>query len=321
MKYRVLGNSGLEVSEIGFGAWGIGGAAGGHAAYGPTDDRESVRALHAALEYGVNFFDTSDLYGMGHSETIIGLAFKGTRNRVLIATKGGMSNSSGDQDFSPAYLHNSLERSLKRLGTDYIDLYQLHSPAIELLGKDHKLLPFLDSLIREGKVRAVGISARSPEEALIAVEQYGVRVVQVNLSLIDRRALENGLLARCRELGAGIVARTPLCFGFLTGRYSVEDIQDPSDHRSCWPKEQVERWSGAACLFGDAIHSGGGQTLGQKALRFCLSFPEVSSVIPGMLTADQVAENTKASELGSLTLDELAEVEQIYKGNIFFAGR
>ncbi len=321
MRYRALGNSGLDVSEIGFGAWGIGGAAGGHSAYGPTDDRESVRALHAALEFGVNFFDTSDLYGMGHSETIIGQAFTGVRNRVLIATKGGMRNAAGDQDFSPAYLQKSLEQSLKRLGTDYIDLYQLHSPAVDLLGKDEKLLPFLDSLIRKGKVRVVGISTRSPNEALIAIEQYGIRVVQVNLSLLDRRALENGLLARCSELGAGVVARTPLCFGFLTGRYSVKEVQDPLDHRSCWPKEQVERWSGAACLFGDAIHSGGVQTAAQKALRFCLSFPEVSSVIPGMLTVDQVVENKKASELGSLTSDELAQVEQIYKTNVFFAGR
>ncbi len=321
MNYRNLGNTGLEVSEIGFGAWGIGGGAGGHPAYGPTDDRESIRALRTALDVGVNFYDTSDLYGMGHSESIIGQAFHAVRDRVLIATKGGMVNAGGDQDFSPSYLGRSLEQSLRRLGTDYIDLYQLHSPAVELLEKDEKLLPFLDSLVRDGKVRVIGLSARSPQEALIAVGQHGIKVVQVNLNLIDRRAIESGLLARCAELGAGVVARTPLCFGFLTGRYSVEEVQDPSDHRSCWPKKQVERWSEAARMFGDVIQSGGLQTATQKALRFCLSFPEVSAVIPGMLTPEQVDENTRASELGSLTPDELAQVEQIYDSNLFFTGR
>lgn len=313
MRYRTLGKSGIVVSEIGFGAWGIGGAAGGHAAYGITNDNESLRALHAALDAGITLYDTSDLYGMGHSEQLIGQAFRQKRDQVVVATKGGMVNPSGEQNFSPAYLRAALEQSLKRLSSDYVDLYQLHSPALEDLEQTDAMRHFLDSLLQEGKIRVAGVSARSPQEALLLMEKFGFGSVQVNLNLLDWRAIECGLLQRCHELGVAVIARTPLCFGFLTGRYSSDDVTDPHDHRARWPREQVERWVSAAGFFADVIHSGGEQTSGQKALRFCLSFDEVSAVIPGMLTVDQVAENVQASSLGLLTSGELQELERIYR--------
>lgn len=315
MQYRSLGNTGIVISEIGFGAWGIGGGAGGHPAYGVTDDNESANALHAALDAGVTLYDTSDLYGMGHSEKLIGRTFRGMRERVVIATKGGMVNSAGDQDFSPAYLRAALEKSLSRLNSDYVDLYQLHSPPLEVLEQDDRLPRFFETLVQEGKVRAVGISARSPEDALVAVERLGICCVQVNLNLLDWRAIDCGLLRRCQEQGVAIIGRTPLCFGFLTGRYSVEDVNDPNDHRARWPRERLERWITAAGHFGEVIGSGGEQTAGQKALRFCLSFDGVAAVIPGMLTPAQVSENVQASQLGRLTLPELVEVERIYREN------
>jgi aryl-alcohol dehydrogenase-like predicted oxidoreductase len=321
LKYRNVGNSGLMVSEIGFGAWGIGGGAGGHIAYGNTDDTISLRSLHAALDAGVTLFDTSDLYGMGHSEELIGRAFQDRRDKVVIATKGGMKSPAGDQDFSSSHLRDALEKSLTRLATDHVDLYQLHSPPIGLLERDDRLLRLLDDLVQEGKVRFVGISARSPQDALTAVERFGILSVQVNLNLLDRRAVDCGLLQRCRELGAGVIARTPLCFGFLTGRYSVDDVSDPNDHRARWPREQLERWVYAAPLFGAVIKSGNEQSPGQKALRFCLSFPEVSSVIPGMLTPDQVAENCAASDFGSLTHEELVSVERVYSDYNFMKSK
>jgi aryl-alcohol dehydrogenase-like predicted oxidoreductase len=313
MKYRELGNSGIAVSEIGFGAWGIGGSAGGHAAYGITDDKESLRALHAALDAGITLYDTSDLYGMGHSEQLIGQAFRQKRDQVVIATKGGMVNPAGEQDFSPDYLRGALERSLVRLSSDYVDLYQLHSPPAEELDQIATLQHFLDSLVTEGKARMTGVSARSPQEALLLIERFGFRSVQVNLNLLDWRAVDCGLLQRCRALGIAVIARTPLCFGFLTGRYTCDDVTDPHDHRARWPREQVERWVAAAGLYAAVIHSGGEQTAGQKALRFCLSFDEISAVIPGMLTAEQVQENTLASSLGALTPEELFQVERIYR--------
>lgn len=311
MKYRPLGKTGLTVSEIGFGAWGIGGGAGGHAAYGPTDDTETIRALHAALDAGVTLYDTSDLYGMGHSEELIGRAFRSHRDRVVIATKGGMMSSAGEQNFSPAYLRNALEKSLTRLACEYLDLYQLHSPPIELLEQD-SLLRFLQDLVQEGKVRVVGISARSPQEALLAVEHYGFLAVQANLNLLDWRAVDCGLLQRCGEMGAGLIARTPLCFGFLTGRYTIDDIKGPGDHRSRFPVERLEQWILAARQMDQAL-CGADQSAVHKALRFCLSFSEVAAVIPGMLNREHVAENVQASQLGQLAADELAAVEQIYR--------
>lgn len=313
MKYRELGNSGITVSEIGFGAWGIGGSAGGHAAYGITDDTVSIQALHAALDAGITLYDTSDLYGMGHSELLIGRAFQQRRDQVVIATKGGMVNPAGEQDFSPAYLRGALERSLSRLASDYVDLYQLHSPPPEELEQIAGLAHFLEALVKEGKARVAGVSARSPQEALLLVERHGFRSVQVNLNLLDWRAIDCGLLERCRALGVGVIARTPLCFGFLTGRYSCDDVSDPHDHRARWPREQLERWIAAAASYGAVINSGGEQTSGQKALRFCLSFDAVSAVIPGMLTAEQVQENVLASSLGGLTPGELLQVERIYR--------
>lgn len=321
MKYRNLGNTGLKVSEIGFGAWGIGGGAGGHAAYGPTDDNESINALHAALDAGVTLYDTSDLYGMGHSEELIGHAFWKRRDQVVIATKGGVVNSEGDQNFSPVYLREALERSLVRLACEYVDLYQLHSLPIELLEKNDSLPRFLEAIVQEGKVRVVGISARSPQEALVAVERFGFRSVQVNLNLLDWRTVDCGLLMRSNELGAGVITRTPLCFGLLTGCYSVDDFSDSNDHRARWPREHLEHWITSSKLFNGVICSGGEQTVGQKALRFCLSFPEVASVIPGMLTPVHVAENIMASELGELSAAEMTAVERLYRENIFMAGK
>ena len=320
MKYRDLGKTGLKVSEIGFGAWGIGGSAGGHAAYGLTNDNESINALHAALDAGVTLYDTSDLYGMGHSEKLIGRAFRERRDQVVIATKGGVMNPAGDLNFSPVYLRGALERSLARLDCEYVDLYQLHSLPIELLEKNDRLPSFLDAIVHEGKVRVVGLSARSPQEALVAIERFGFRSVQVNLNLLDWRAVDCGLLKRSNEFGAGIIARTPLCFGFLTGCYSVVNFSNSNDHRARYPREHIERWITASRLFDDVICCGGEQTASQRALRFCLSFSEVASVIPGMLTPDQVGENIMASELVDLSTADMSAVERIYRENIFMAG-
>ena len=128
MKYRELGRSGLKVSELGFGTWGIGGNQNGAIGYGPTDDDESIAALETAFDQGINFFDTSDLYGFGKSESLLGKAFSHRRDRVIIASKFGFKNFDGNQDFSPGYMRKALESSLQRLNSSYIDLYQLHSP-------------------------------------------------------------------------------------------------------------------------------------------------------------------------------------------------
>ena len=321
MRYRTLGSTGIRVSEIGFGTWGLGGNAQGAVAYGATRDEESIAALRAACERGVNFFDTADFYGFGHSEKVLGEALRGRRDQAVIATKGGLLDASGAQDFSPAHLRRALEASLQRLGTDYVDLYQLHSPPIDLLARQPEILDGLEDLRREGKVRAYGASVRSPDEGLVAVEQLGLRCIQTNFSLVDQRALQNGLLERCARLGVGVIGRTPLSFGFLTGQYSAATKFDAHDHRNRWSAEQRERWANALGKFVAALGSRSSQTPAQLALRFCLSFPALSTVIPGMLTEAHVAENSAASDLGALDAADIAALVEVYREQAFFVER
>src|SRR5260221_8820080 len=254
MRYRSLGSTGLRVSEIGFGTWGLGGNAQGAMAYGPTDDKDSIRALRAACEAGINFFDTADFYGFGHSERVVGTALHDVRDQVLIASKVGMLDAKGTQDFSAAHLRRGLERSLERLGTDYIDLYQLHSTPIEAL-RDGRIVAELERFRSEGKIRAYGVSTRSPDDAVTAVKELGIGCIQANFNLVDQRALESGLFELCTAKGAGVIARTPLCFGFLTGHYSSATRFDQYDHRNRWSEEQRERWSSALGLFRSEEHT------------------------------------------------------------------
>ncbi|MDP7085925.1 MAG: aldo/keto reductase [Dehalococcoidia bacterium] len=320
MNYRKLGQTGLEVSEIGFGAWGIGGGKGAPA-YGATDDRESKAALRRAYELGVTFYDTSDFYGFGHSERLIGETLGDVRSQVVLATKVGVLNADWAQDFSANHIRESLDASLRRLQTDYIDLYQLHSPSIDVLAEDEGPIPVLHALREEGKIRALGISVASPGDGLAAVSQFGFNSVQVNFNLVDQRALENGLFDLAQSHGAGIVVRTPLCFGFLTGAYTPETEFDATDHRRQWPEEQKRRWAGAGRLFSDSILNNTQQTESQLALRFCLSYDSVSTAIPGMLTSGHVEENVQASQMGPFSETELLKIEQTYRETVFYVGR
>jgi len=317
MRYRRLGATGLEVSEVGFGAWGIGGVEGGAVGYGPTDDRESTAALRRAFDLGVTFYDTADIYGNGHSEELIGAALHDVRSRIVIATKVGLLGPYGPQDFSPVHLRASLEASLRRLQTDYVDLYQLHNPPMALLAREPDILGTLEAMRREGKVRAIGVSVKSPDDGLPAVRACGVQAAQVNFSMIDQRSRANGLLALAEEVGAGLVARTPLCYGFLSGKYSTGTAFEPGDHRAAWSAEQLSVWAGAPRVFGEAIARTSG-TPAQVALRFCLSYGAVAAAIPGMLTTLQVDENTAASRLGPLGEEERFAIEAIYAAHEFF---
>lgn len=319
MRFRSLGRTGLRVSEIGFGAWGIGGDGGGAVAYGPADRDQSIRALQVALDRGINFYDTSDFYGHGRSEELIGEAFAGRRAEVVVASKAGMLEDGSKTDFSPAHLRRALEASLRRLRTDYVDLYQLHSPPPEELSDD--VVATLISFKKEGKIRAYGVSARSPEEAKKAVERFDFPALQVNFNLIDSRAADCGLFALAGRKGAGVVARTPLSFGFLTGQYAADGDFHERDHRRRWSPEQRRLWAEAPGRFAALIAALPGQSAAQFALRYCLSQACVSSTIPGMLTAAQVEENAAAGDLPPLLEPELEQIAGICAGVRFFAGK
>ncbi|MBI2265958.1 MAG: aldo/keto reductase [Armatimonadetes bacterium] len=321
MRYKKLGKTGLSVSIIGFGAWGIGGGA-----YGPVDDDVSAEALLTAYEKGINFFDTADVYGDGHSEEMIGKALHHVRNSVALATKVGTFPHFGfdmPQDFSPNHIRSSIEHSLRRLRTDHIDLYQLHSPPGELLRQSDRIaetLGAMEALKKEGKVRHTGISTRSPEDGLFAARDLGVEVVQVNFNLIDHRAIENGLLTFCEKAGVGVIARTPFAFGFLTGKYSQGARFYPPDHRSNWPQEQIDCWAEAPHRFA-SLNADSRRTMSQLALLFCTAHDVVSTAIPGIMKSSEALENISAAALPPLTKEEILRISEIYQRNTFYVGR
>jgi aryl-alcohol dehydrogenase-like predicted oxidoreductase len=300
MRNRTLGRSGLSISEIGFGAWGIGGRTAGETSYGDTDDRHSLDALDRAFDLGITFYDTAPAYGDGHSEALIGEAFARRRDRVVIATKVGLPRFGEPCDFSSDALRLSLEGSLRRLRTDYVDLFQLHNPPPDLFRTTPESYATLETLRRDGKIRTVGVSVKSPSEALSILSSHAVAAVQVNLNMLDVRAIEAGLLERATEIGVAIIARTPLCFGFLTGAVTAATEFAPGDHRRAWPRAQIERWVKGAAAMQAAAGAPANQSQSQAALRFCLSFRAVSAVIPGILSPKEATENAAASNFGPL---------------------
>jgi aryl-alcohol dehydrogenase-like predicted oxidoreductase len=319
MKYRALGKTGLQVSEIGFGAWGIGGRTVGTTSYGETDDRTSLAALGRALDQGITFFDTSSAYGNGHSEALIGQAFEARRDRVVIATKAGYDAWDKPPDFSPAAVVASAEASLRRLRTDVIDLFQLHNPPQASL-RSAELRDALAALQKAGKIRAWGVSAKSPVEAIEALREFDAAVVQANFNMMDVRALD-ALLGETERRQAGFIGRTPLCFGFLSGAISKDTVFPPGDHRLGWSRAQLDNWiDGAADLLG-AVNAAPGAEGAQSALRFCLAFPAISSVIPGILTPAEADANARASEFGPLPKDAVEAVLEINRCRQFFVAR
>jgi len=299
MRQRPLGKCGLIVSEIGFGTWGIGGTHGDAVGYGPTDDATSAAALRRAFDLGVTYYDTADLYGRGHSEVVLGRTFHDVREHVVIGTKVGFVEPGDSQEFSARHLRESLEASLRRLQTDYVDVYHLHGPRLELLESDDSTRRVLEQFVQEGKVRVLAISLRSPADAPRAIQELGFNILQLNFNMADQRLLQPAIFDVCETAGVGIICRTPLCFGFLTGQYEVETVFDSHDHRSRWAPEQIRLWIEAAAAF-QADSESYGRSPTELALRFCLSQSVISTVIPGMLTVRQVEENVRAGQPGPL---------------------
>jgi aryl-alcohol dehydrogenase-like predicted oxidoreductase len=320
MKYRRLGRSSIEISEIGFGAWGIGGRTDSVASYGKTDDAVSLAALRRALDVGITFYDTSCVYGLGHSEELIGEAFRTDRSRVVIATKAGYVDGGRRTSFAPEDIRQTFDESLRRLKTDYVDVLMLHDPKPEVLGRGDAV-DTLEKIVRQGKARAWGVSARSPADAVTILSTTRPQAIEINLNMMDVRALDDGLLDLAQGHGAGIIARTPLCFGFLSGTLTPDTVFPPGDHRNNWPKAQIEAWVKGADALLALVPRPTGSTNTQAALRFCLSFAAVATVIPGMLTPVEVDDNAAASVLGPLPADAVAAVRALNRARSFFVER
>src|SRR2546425_4317446 len=309
MKTRTLGRTGLTVSEIGFGAWAIGGNAHGNS-YGPTDDTESVATVRHAIDLGVNFFDTADVYGWGHSEEILGEALSGRRDGVHIATKvGGDFYHGGVRiNFEPGYIAFALERSLKRLRTDHIDVYQLHNPPAEMMG-DPETYEVLEALKAEHKIDHYGVSVHEPSEAALCLGAGSPEVLQIPFSLFRQEWIDEVFVA-ARKANVGIIAREPLGNGFLTGKIRPDARFPPGDIRHHWPPSMVTGRAAAADRL--SFLTGSNRTMTQAALRFVLAFPEVSVTIPGAKTVAQAEENAAASDAPPLSKDDVERARRLY---------
>jgi len=322
MQYRSLGTTGIDVSVIGFGAWGIGGRTVGETSYGETDDAVSLAALSCALENGISLYDTSPAYGDGRSETLIGKAFKGKRDRVVIATKLGIQSWTSEPDYSAEAIRRSVDGSLRRLGSDYIDILQFHNAPLDYLGGHPEIIEELEALVQAGKIRAWGMSLKRPDDGVVAIDKYSPSSIQVNINMLDMRAVNTGLTEKAMASGVGLIARTPLCFGFLTQTIERDAVFASGDHRNAWSRAQIHRWlDGADSMLDVVAKSTVEETAAQSALRFCLSVPGVTAVIPGLLTPEEVAINVAAGDMPPLDLNEFTEILNINKKVDFFVPR
>jgi aryl-alcohol dehydrogenase-like predicted oxidoreductase len=307
MRYRKLGRTGIEVSEIGYGAWGIGGAQ-----WGGADDDESLQALHRAIELGLNFVDTALAYGEGRSERLVGQVVREREETVHVATKVPPKNriwpaeegAELEDVFPPGYVRECAEQSLRNLGMEAVDLLQLHVWNDDWAGSE-ELLGEVDQLRSDGKIRHFGISINDhqPSNGLRLVRSGAVDTVQVIYNVFDQSP-EDELLPACREHDVGVIARVPLDEGGLTGRIDADTEFEGDDFRASYfrgdrKREVHERVTAIASDLGiDA------DQLAEAALRFILSEPAVSTVIPGMRSIRNVQRNIAASDAGPPSEDE-----------------
>ena len=314
MHYRRLGRTDLQVSEVGFGAWAIGGNKHGHS-YGPTENAESLKAIAKALELGCTFFDTADIYGHGLSEKLLGQALQKQRQQCVIATKVGNDFSHGPvhQNFDPDYIRTAVEKSLERLRTDYIDLYQLHNPPLMMLQRgEHYAV--LEALKQAGTIRYYGVSVHDAYEGEMAIRTGKPDVIQVVYNLLRPDARED-LFPLAQEHDIGLIGREPLASGMLTGKYTADSTFAAGDIRAAWPHEYVVMQVQVADKLRQ-LAIAGQRTLAQTALRFVLDAAAVSVVIPGIKSVAQAEENLAASHLPRLTEAEQSIIQEVLEDSM-----
>ncbi len=315
MKYRSLGRTGWEVSEVSFGAWAIGGE------WGTVDDDESLAALRRALELGVNFIDTADVYGDGRSERLVGKVCKEAGTRIYVATKAGRRlPEQSVEGYSRENLTAWIDRSLTNLGVETIDLLQLHCPPTDLYYLP-EAFGILDDLVAEGKLRHYGVSVEKVEQALKAIEYPNVKTVQIIFNMFRQRPAEL-FFGQCLKRKVGVLARVPLASGMLTGKFGKETAFEDRDHRNYNRHGEAfdkgETFSGVDYDTGlraveelEALRPAG-MSMTQFALKWILMFEAVTCAIPGAKTPAQAEDNFAASDLPALSGETMAAVEKIY---------
>ena len=315
MEYRELGRTGWKVSALSFGAWAIGGA------WGATVESESLAALHRAVEMGVNFFDTADVYGDGISERLLARLRRETRERLFIATKAGRRL---DPHTAAGYNRENLtafvERSLKNLETEALDLLQLHCPPTPVYYLP-EVFGILDDLVQAGKIRNYGVSVEKVEEALKAIEYPNVQSVQIIFNMFRQRPADL-LFEQVKKRRVGILARVPLASGLLTGKMTPDSTFAVDDHRAY--NRQGESFDRGETFAGVPYELGlqaveelkaitpAGMSLTQFALRWILMFDAVTCAIPGAKRPSQADENFSAADFPPLTAETMTQVRSIY---------
>ena len=315
MQYRELGRTGYKVSEISFGAWAIGGS------WGTVSDDDSMTALHAAIDKGINFIDTADVYGDGRSERLIARLRKERSETIYVATKAGRRLSPHvAEGYNAENLTAFVERSLKNLETEAIDLLQLHCPPTAVYYQP-EVFGALDDLVQAGKLRFYGVSVEKVEEALKAIEYPGVQSVQIIFNMFRHRPTEL-FFSEAKRRKIGILARVPLASGLLTGKITRETVFAEDDHRNFNRHGEAfdvgETFSGVDFEMGlqaaEKIKAmvPEGATMAQYALRWILMFDAITCAIPGAKNVNQVADNVAAADLPAFSEDDMTQIEDVY---------
>ena len=298
--------------KLGYGTWGIGGKD-----YGPLSQNNAINLLNYSILKGINFFDTAPLYGDGNSEKYLGKVIqKYGREKIIISTKRGMLPHEGfdlKQNFNLENLFNDLYASLKRLNTQYIDYYLLHSPDIEKINLV-KIFNFFKILRNEKIIKNFGISLRSPKDILL-VNNIDLDVVEFNFNLFDQRGIDVNIFQILKKRNIKSICRTPLCFGFLTDNKITKKQLHESDHRKkFWTQQQFNRWIKAKELFKDFYDKKIYANYSQFALNFCLSHP-FDFVIPGMMSKHDIDVNLHSKSYKKINKEQLNLIYKIYKKN------
>jgi len=320
---RKLGRSGIQVSALGMGCWAIGGPffeKGTPHGWGEVDDDESIRAIHKALELGVNFFDTANVYGAGHSERVLAKAFAGKRQQVVIATKFNAifdeaSRQVTGSSAAPGDIRQACHDSLRRLDTDYIDLYQFHDNGYPA-DKAEPVRETLEELVKAGKIRAYGWSTDFPDRAEVFAQGENCAAIQLELNVLDDNP---DVVHICEKYNLAAINRGPLAMGLLTGKYSVDTKPSADDVRGEKSPEWMKYFKNGKpspeylkkIAAVREILSSKGRTLPQGALAWLWARSQQTIPIPGFRTVEQVEENCGALESGPLENDQLREIEAI----------
>jgi len=322
LRYRRLGKSDIKVSEIGFGAWTIGLDWWGK----KIDDEEAIRMLKRAYDVGINFYDTGDIYGKGKSEKLIGMAFKGIRNEIIYSTKWGYDMYNAEQighnelpqKQNIEFLHYALDKSLERLQTDYIDVYSLHNPKMEVI-TNKELFKELDTLVTKGKIRSHGVALGPAigwkEEGLYAIRDHNITCLQTVYNILEQDP-GNALLKAGKEKNVGIMARVPDASGVLTGKVNENTIFSKNDHRSVRKKE----WISEALKKVEnmrTISDKKGWNITELAIKFILSHEQVSVVLPTMISLEEIDKFSRISDGKYLDLHEMQQISEMYFNNFY----